>query len=55
MCAFNDLAGPMPGFPASDPGSLDYIWGLAFFFGRNIYTAIEQQNTPNGQGPYVAF
>lgn len=55
MCAFNDLAGPMPGFPASDPGSLDYIWGLAFFFGRNIYTAIEQQDTPSGKGPYVAF
>jgi len=55
MCAFNDLAGPMPGFPASTPGALDYIWGLAFFFGRNIYTAIEQQNTPGGQGPYVAF
>jgi hypothetical protein len=55
MCAFNDLAGPMPGFPASDPGSVDYLWGLAFFFGRSIYTAIEQQDTPSGQGPYVAF
>jgi hypothetical protein len=55
MCAFSNLAGPMPGFPSTDPGSVDYIWGLAFFFGRNIYTAIEQQDTPSGQGPYVAF
>jgi hypothetical protein len=44
----------MPGFPtdASVPG---FDWGLPFFFGRTIYTAIENQSTPAGAGPYVAF
>lgn len=42
----NGLAGP-------NPGSFD--WGLPFFFGRNVYTAIEGQNTPAGQGPYWAY
>ncbi|WP_338019351.1 DUF3443 domain-containing protein [Paraburkholderia tagetis] len=30
-------------------------WGLPFFFGRRIYTAIEAQVTPAGTGPYFAF
>jgi hypothetical protein len=52
--AFSNLAGPMPGFPTDStvPG---FAWGLPFFFGRNVYTAIENQNTPGGYGPYFAF
>jgi hypothetical protein len=52
--ALDDLAGPMPGFPldTSIPG---FDWGLPFFFGRTVYTAIENQNTPVGVGPYFAF
>jgi hypothetical protein len=42
----NGLAGP-------NPGTFD--WGLPFFFGRNVYTAIEEQNTPGGVGPYWAY
>jgi hypothetical protein len=42
----NGLAGP-------NPGTFD--WGLPFFFGRTVYTAIEGQNTPAGQGPYWAY
>jgi hypothetical protein len=50
--AFSDLAGPMPGFPRdlTVPG---FDWGLPFFFGRSVYTAIEGQGTP--AGPYFAF
>ena len=44
--AFNDLGGP-------DSGQFD--WGLAFFFGRNIFIAINTQTTPAGQGPYWAY
>jgi hypothetical protein len=44
--AVNGLAGP-------NPGSFD--WGLPFFFGRNVYTAIEGYDTPAGQGPYWAY
>jgi hypothetical protein len=52
--AFSNLAGPMPGFPIdrSVPG---FDWGLPFFFGRSVYTAIEGQSTPAGVGPYFAF
>jgi hypothetical protein len=52
--AFSNLAGPMPGFPtdANVPG---FDWGLPFYFGRTVFTAIESQNTPAGPGPYFAF
>lgn len=32
-----------------------FDWGLPFFFGRAIYTAIDGKSTPGGTGPYVAF
>lgn len=46
LSAFPMLAGP-------NPGTFD--WGLPFFFGRNVFTAIESQNTPAGFGPYWAY
>ena len=47
--AFDDLAGP-----AGDT-SMTFAWGLSFFYGRKVYTAIEQRSTPGGAGPYFAF
>ena len=47
----NDFVAPDLGGP--NPGAFD--WGLPFFFGRNVYTAIEGKSTPGGTGPYVAF
>ncbi len=44
--AFSEVAGPSPG---------NFDWGLSFFFGRTIFTAIEGQPTPGGQGPYFAY
>jgi hypothetical protein len=44
--AFNEVAGPNPG---------GFAWGLSFFFGRTVFTAIEGQGTPGGVGPYFAF
>ncbi|MGB4947180.1 MAG: DUF3443 domain-containing protein [Candidatus Competibacter denitrificans] len=44
--AFNNLAGVLA-------GRFDY--GLPFFFGRNVYVAIEGRNTPGGVGPYWAY
>ncbi len=32
-----------------------FDWGLPFFFGRNVYSAIEGQSTPGGVGPYWAY
>jgi hypothetical protein len=46
--AFNNLAAP-----ESDTDSFDF--GLPFFLGRNVFTAIADQSTPGGNGPYVAF
>ena len=44
--AVNGLAGPQPGM-------VDF--GLPFFFGKNIYTAIEGKSTPAGTGPFMAY
>lgn len=40
-----DLAGP------NGIGGFD--WGLPFFFGRTVYTAIENRATPAGNGPWI--
>ena len=36
-------------------GSQVFDWGLPFFYGRNVYAAIEQASTPGGRGPYFAY
>jgi hypothetical protein len=46
--AFSNIAVPNP-----DPAG--FAWGLPFFFGRNVFTALEGKNTPGGLGPYFAF
>ena len=32
-----------------------FDWGLPFYYGRRVFTAIENQRTAVGTGPYVAF
>jgi Protein of unknown function (DUF3443) len=44
--AYSEVAGPNPG---------GFAWGMPFFFGRTIFTAIEGQATSGGTGPYFAF
>jgi Protein of unknown function (DUF3443) len=44
--AFSEISGP-------NPGGFDF--GLGFFFGRSVFTAIEGQATPGGAGPYFAY
>lgn len=44
--AFSTLGGPQSG---------DFDFGLAFFYGKNVFTAIEGASTPGGAGPYYAF
>ncbi len=46
--AFDDLA-----ITAFTPGYFD--WGLSFFYGRTVFTAIEGASTPGGPGPYFAY
>ncbi|OAJ52269.1 hypothetical protein A6V36_07945 [Paraburkholderia ginsengiterrae] len=43
------LAGPTFANP------MMFVWGLPFFYGRNVYAAVEQQSTPGGVGPFVAY
>ncbi len=44
--AFPTLGGPLPG---------SFDWGLSFYFGRTVFTAIDNMSTPGGPGPYVAY
>ena len=47
LFAFSNLAGTAP------DGVFD--WGMPFFYGRNVYFAIEGKVTVLADGPYVAF
>lgn len=44
---------PSLGGVYGDATSFDF--GLPFFYGRRVFTAIEDRATPAGNGPYVAF
>ena len=46
--AFADIGGPLGDATAFD-------WGLPFFYGRNVYVAIEGQTAGSATGPYFAF
>jgi Protein of unknown function (DUF3443) len=46
--AFDNVAAP-----DASPNSFDF--GMPFFYGRNVFTAIEGTSTPGGEGPYFAF
>ncbi len=44
--AFSTLGAPFAGA---------FDWGLGFFYGRSVFTAIENMSTPGGNGPYYAY
>lgn len=46
--AFDNVAAP-------NPDSAGFDFGLPFFYGRNVFTAIEGKNTSGGTGPYFAY
>ncbi len=50
--AFSTLGGSNCSAGGSDCG---FDWGLTFFFGRNMFTAIENMGAPGGTPPYYAY
>jgi len=48
--AFSTLGGPN-----GSGASSSFDWGLTFFFGRNVFTAIENMGAPGGTPPYFAY
>jgi hypothetical protein len=44
--AYGDLGGPASGY---------FDWGLPFFYGKNVFVAIQGASTPGGAGPYWAY
>jgi len=51
LSAFSTLGGPLP-LPS---GLTGFDFGLPFFYGRPVFIAFENSNTPGGAGPYYAF
>ena len=50
----NDFAGDLGGVPIGTPTNY-FDWGLPFFFGRNVFVAIDGASTSGGTGPYWAY
>jgi hypothetical protein len=48
LYAFANLAG-------EGPDTTTFAFGMPFFYGRSVFTAIEAQTTPVGTGPFFAF
>jgi hypothetical protein len=44
-----------PGLAGSNPNTMSFDWGLPFFFGRRVATAIDGYTTSAGSGPYIAY
>jgi hypothetical protein len=60
ITAASTLAAPTTSFDNTGDGTTSngnntFDWGLPFYFGRSVYTAIETRNTSGGVGPYFAF
>jgi hypothetical protein len=55
--AFSTLAGPLTNTSgcSSSTTPCTFDWGLPFFYGRNVFTAINGTTTPGGNGPYWAY
>jgi len=53
--AFNDVAGTAATSTGTDMLSNDFDFGLPFFFGRNVFVAIDGQVAGGTAGPYYAY
>ena len=57
FAAVPQLGGPLSvvNSPPSPAEVIQFDLGMPFYFGQNVYTAIEGQSTPGGTGPYFAY
>jgi len=58
--AFSNLAGPIATGACNtttNPNACTFDWGLPFFYGRNVYVAIDGRTMPSGSpaGPWWAY
>jgi hypothetical protein len=55
--ALSTLAGPLGSgvCSASNTAACSFDWGLPFFYGRKVFTAIDGTTTPAGNGPFWAY
>jgi len=53
--AFDNIGAPARDSQSGNLPHTTFIAGLPFFYGRSVWTAIEDAPTPSGTGPYVAF
>jgi hypothetical protein len=51
----DNLAAGVNAFAGTGPQSVHFDWGLPFFFGRTVFTAIYGKTAPGGTPPYVAY
>ncbi len=49
------VAGNIGGWSGGTSSTQVFAWGLPFFFGRPVFTAISGASTPAGSGPYFAY
>jgi len=49
------IGGPPTTFPSSNVYPQSFDLGLPFFYGRNVYTAIENKTAGSATGPYFAY
>jgi hypothetical protein len=53
FAAFSNLGGSASSAGSSGAGT--FAWGLPFYYGRSVYTAMEHTNAGGTNGPYFAF
>ena len=61
--AFNDIAAklntfaatPIPGCTGSNQTAGSFIWGLPFFFGRDVSVVFDGETVDSNTGPFIAF
>jgi hypothetical protein len=53
FAAFSNIAAPSGTSTSQEQQTFD--WGLPFFYGRNVYFAMENQDAGGTTGPYYAF